>query len=132
MSPLPDHPAGAALRRYVAAVAQAVEVEDEATTVLVDGVDPSAYLALPRSHPTFPEMALALLWNLGTGWASALETRGGDLITLAYVGTDLLPSPGEVGTFLRDTLDGGYPGQPDPPRLDTTVPELTARLARYG
>jgi hypothetical protein len=89
-APLPADPSwldddafGRELRAYITAVAHALGVGPESTTV--DTTTPaSAYLALDGTTPAFPDRELALLWDERRGWSAAVETHSGeDLLVLA-------------------------------------------------
>lgn len=101
------------LRQYLLAVAEALDAPAWFCEVTVPA---GAYLVLERRLPRFPEHDTAMLWDERDGWSLAVETASGeDLITLAYLGAELLPPPDEVVRFVRDLLAGGHPGRPDPP-----------------
>jgi hypothetical protein len=108
-----------ALRGYLAATADCLGVGLESCTIDVD-LPTSAYLAVNRRLPEFPDRDLALLWDEVHGWAAAIETHSGeDLIVVSYLdATTVTPPPRRVARFLRELCAGrSGPGRPDPPRL---------------
>lgn len=108
-----------ALRTYLAAVARQVGVGLESCTVDLD-LPSSAYLALDRHLPRFPDRDLALLWDEVHGWAAAVETHSGeDLIVVSYLDADTVtPRPETVSRFVRELRTGRRRmTRPDPPAL---------------
>lgn len=108
-----------ALRDYLAATAEHLGLGLESCTVDWD-LPTSAYLAVNRRLPDFPDRDLALLWDEVHGWAAAIETHSGeDLILVSYLDTaTVAPSPGLVARFLQDLCAGrSRLGRPDPPVL---------------
>jgi hypothetical protein len=117
------------LRQYLLAVANELGVPAWFCEVEVPA---AAYLALEHRLVRFPEYETALLWDERDGWAAAVESATGeDVVVLAYLGEDLLPSPATVAAFVRDLHEGGYPGRPDPPdfRKPGTADGFDERLA---
>ncbi|WP_376775130.1 DUF6292 family protein [Saccharopolyspora phatthalungensis] len=108
-----------ALRGYLAATAGHLGVGLESCTVDLD-LPTSAYLAVNRRLPEFPDRDLALLWDEVHGWAAAIETHSGeDLIVVSYLDTTTAtPPPQRVARFLQDLCAGRSGlGRPDPPGL---------------
>ena len=127
----PDSLTARGLSRYVAAVATALGVPRHAVHHEVSELS-SAYLALHRRSPVFPELDLMLLWDERHGWSVALETApADDPVVLAYLGGDVLAEAAEVREFALAVIAGHCPGQPDEPRpLDADqTEELVWRLA---
>jgi hypothetical protein len=127
----PDSLTARGLTRYVHSVAAALAVPRHAVQHEVSELS-SAYLALHRRSPAFPELDLMLLWDERHGWSVALETApADDPVVLAYLGGDVLAEADEVHRFVQDVIDGRCPGRPDPPTaLDAEQAEqLVWRLA---
>lgn len=107
------------LRDYLAATADRLGVGLESCTVDLD-LPTSAYLAVNRRLPEFPDRDLALLWDEVHGWAAAIETHSGeDLIVVSYLDTTTVtPPPRLVARFLQDLCAGRFGlGRPDPSAL---------------
>jgi hypothetical protein len=120
------------LRQYLLAVAARLEVP--AWFCEVD-VPAGAYLALERRLARFPDHEPALLWDEQDGWAAAVESvTGEELIVLAYLGEDVLPSPEAVVAFVSGFYGEEYPGQPDPPdfRRPGAADGFDDRLTAYA
>jgi len=127
----PDSLTARGLSRYVAEVAASLRVPRHAVHHEVSELS-SAYLALHRRSPRFPDLDLGLLWDERHGWSVALETAPADgPVVLAYLGGDVLAEADEVHRFVEDVIAGKCPGQPEPPpALDSEqVEELVWRLA---
>lgn len=110
-----------ALRAYLDAVAHRLGVGLESCTLDVD-LPTSAYLALDRPLPAFPDRELALLWDEVHGWAAAIETHSGeDLIVVSYLDAPTVtPSPRLVARFVDDLRTGGRRlARRDPPAYRT-------------
>jgi hypothetical protein len=123
--------AESALRAYVRAVAAALGVPDESTCAMA-GKPATAYIAIEERLPGFPDRDLALLWEDTQGWAAAIETHSGeDVIVVSYLGTEIVPAPQEVVTFLRALLADKQPGRIDPPNFEP-CPDLVEHLATHG
>lgn len=108
-----------ALRGYLDAAAHQLGVGLESCTLDLD-LPTSAYLALDRPLPEFPDRELALLWDEVHGWAAAIETHSGeDLIVVSYLDTTTVtPSPRLLARFVHDLHAGGRRlARPDPPSL---------------
>ncbi len=127
----PDSLTARGLTRYVDSVAAALAMPRHAVHHEVSELS-SAYLALHRRSPVFPELDLMLLWDERHGWSVALETApADDPVVLAYLGGDVLAEADEVHRFVLDVIAGKCPGQLDPPpALDADqAEELVWRLA---
>ncbi|MFC0430312.1 DUF6292 family protein [Kutzneria buriramensis] len=127
----PDSLAARGLASYVHTVAAELRVPRHAVHHEVSELS-TAYLALHRRSPVFPELDLMLLWDERHGWSVALETApADDPVVLAYLGGDVLAETDEVHRFVEDVIAGRCPGQPDaPPSLDAEqAEELVWRLA---
>lgn len=127
----PDSLTARGLANYVVSVAAALRVPGHAVHHEVSELS-SAYLALHRRSPVFPEMDLMLLWDERHGWSVALETApADDPVVLAYLGGDVLAEADEVHRFVEDVIAGRCPGQPEAPTaLDRDqIDELVWRLA---
>ncbi len=127
-----DHGLRGGLTGYLAAVSAAVGVGEESCTVDIDA-PASAYVALDVRLPRHPGRDMALLWDERHGWAFAMETHSGeDLLVLAYLGGELVPSPARVRGFVAAVrLAGGGSGEPVPPDLRGDRGELLDRLRRH-
>ncbi len=127
----PDSLTARGLTSYVDSVAAALTMPRHAVHHEVSELS-SAYLALHRRSPVFPELDLMLLWDERHGWSVALETApADDPVVLAYLGGDVLAEADEVHRFVQDVIAGKCPGQLDPPpALDADqAEELVWRLA---
>ncbi|MGK4593747.1 DUF6292 family protein [Amycolatopsis japonica] len=121
-----------ALGAYVRAVAAAVGVPDESTTVEISDTA-TAYLGLPRRWPGRPGHDVMLVWNERRGWSLAVETDPGAApIVLAHHGDDVVPAPDAVARFVADTAVGRPPGHA-PAEPPAAVPRrvLAERLRPY-
>lgn len=107
------------LRAYVTAVARALGVGEESTTV--DTTAPaSAYLALDGTLPAHPDRELALLWDERHGWSAAVETASGeDLVVIRHLDPahGALPAPRVVARFVEALRAGRPVGRGEPPDL---------------
>jgi hypothetical protein len=131
-----DGPAARGLRHYVRLVAGELGLTGESWTVHLE-VPASAYIALDRRLPEFPERDTALLWHEHHGWALALENGGGrDLDVVTYVGAEVLPPPGVVGQAVTGLFTNGLgPRRVEPPRLRDPLggdDDLALLLSRYA
>lgn len=122
------------LRAYLAAVANALGIGLESTTV--DTAGPvSAYLALDGRVPNFPDRDLALLWDERHGWSIAVETHSGeDLLILTYLDPrhGPVPAPRTVVDFVSAVRAGRPVGRADPPdRFRHTRRHIDTLLAPY-
>jgi hypothetical protein len=129
-----------ALRGYLGAAAHHLGVGLESCTLDLD-LPTSAYLALDRRLPEFPDRDVALLWNEVHGWAAAIETHSGeDLIVVSYLDTTTVtPSPRLLARFVHDLRRGGRRfARPDPLALrvagnhHTLVHDLESATAPTG
>lgn len=129
----PDRSALAGLPEYLRQVATAVGTDPTHVDVAARGPAATAYLALDQGLTSFPDLALALLWDEENGWAAALETPAGELIVLDYLGGDVLPTPDVVAGFLGRLRRTVFPGRRTPPllRAGAAADGLASRLARY-
>jgi len=119
---------------YVRAVAREVGVSPEAINYEVSDTA-TAYLALNRRTPNYPDRDLMLIWGERDGWVVAVETDPAEApIVLAYLGRDVLPAPHAVARFVTDLVAGRNPGQATAPKLrfPSDRDDLAERLARYG
>ncbi|WP_086853489.1 DUF6292 family protein [Amycolatopsis kentuckyensis] len=120
------------LGEYVRAVAAAVGVPDESTTVEISDTA-TAYLGLPRRWPDRPDHDVMLVWSELRGWSLAVETDPAeDPVLIARHGDDLVPSPGTVARFVADAVAGTHTGQESPgPVTAATRTSLAERLKPY-
>jgi hypothetical protein len=122
------------LRRYVRLVGELLGLSGPSSYFQLES-PVTAYLALEGRTPDFPDHDVALLWDEKRGWAAAIESQGGsELITLSYLGTDVLSPPQVVARFARQFLAGDSLGRLDPlcVRSADTVDDLPRRLAGYA
>ncbi len=121
-----------ALGEYVRAVAAAVGVPDEGTTVEISDTA-TAYLGLPRRWPGRPDHDVMLVWNERRGWSLAVETDPAAApIVLAHQGDDVVPAPAAVARFVADTAAGRPASQaPAGLAIDVTRRSLAERLRPY-
>jgi len=107
------------LRAYITAVARALGVGAESTTV--DTTAPaSAYLALDGTLPAHPGRELALLWDERHGWSAAVETASGeDLVVIRHLDPahGAVPAPRVLARFVEALRMGRPVGRIDPPDL---------------
>ena len=127
----PAEQAERGLRRYIHAIARALNVETTAT--LSEWSPPaSGYIALAERLPTFPSRDVALVWDEVHGWAATVETyTGAEFVVLGYLLGDVLPAPQTVVSFARGMLTDHQPLHPDTPPTHSTT-DLPARLAAYA
>ncbi|MGW3966524.1 DUF6292 family protein [Amycolatopsis sp. NPDC005003] len=127
-----DHGLRSGLTGYLAAVSAAAGVGEESCTVDLDA-PASAYIALDVRLARHPGRDMALLWDERHGWAFAMETHSGeDLLVLAYLGGELVPSPARVRGFVAAIRSaGGTSAPPVPPDLRGGRGELLGRLRWY-
>ncbi|MGH3861159.1 DUF6292 family protein [Actinokineospora sp.] len=95
----------------------------------------SVYLALDGRLPRFPDRDVALLWDEECGWAAAVETHSGeDLIVVAYLGQDVLPTPALVAAWVARLRRGDAVGSIRPVRLRSADADddLAGQLAAFG
>ncbi|MEV6825124.1 DUF6292 family protein [Amycolatopsis sp. NPDC051102] len=121
------------LGEYVRAVAAAVGVPDESTTVEISDTA-TAYLGLPRRWPDRPDHDVMLVWSERRGWSLAVETDPADapVVIARHGGDDLVPPPGAVARFVADTVAGRHTGQESPgPATAATRRSLAERLKPY-
>ena len=124
------------LRRYVRLVTRALGLHGECSYVHVDETA-SAYIALDGRLRCFPDRDVALLWDEHHGWSAAIETNSSeDLLIVAYLGQDPLPSPETVAAwamalFRPDHTPGGTGRGPEPPEI-TSAGDVGHRLAAYA
>ncbi|EME58581.1 DUF6292 family protein [Amycolatopsis decaplanina] len=127
-----EHDLLRALDGYLAAVGAALGVGEESCTADVD-TPVSAYIALDGRLARNPDRDTALLWDERHGWSFAMETHSGeDLLVLAYLGGDLVPTPGRVADFVAAicSFEGPIPA-PVPPVSRSDPDGVLSRLACY-
>lgn len=127
-----DHDLRCGLAGYLGAVSAVMGVGQESCSMDLDH-PASAYIALDQRLPRRPERDTALLWDERHGWAFAMETHSGeDLLVLAYLGGELVPSPDTVGRFVTAIQSaGGASITPAPPEPRADHDHVKARLLRY-
>jgi hypothetical protein len=120
------------LGEYVRAVAAAVGVPDESTTVEISDTA-TAYLGLPRRWLDRPDHDVMLVWSERRGWSLAVETDPADApVVIARHGDDLVPPPDAVARFVADTVAGHHTGHEGPgPATAATRRSLAERLKPY-
>jgi hypothetical protein len=120
------------LRRYVRLVGKALGLSGECWCV--QGDRPAcAYIAVDGRLRGHPDRDVALLWDEEHGWSAAIETNSGeDLMVVAYMGQNVLPSPRAVAAWTRTLFDHGETAaRPEaPPRFPETS-DLLHRLDTY-
>jgi len=119
------------LVRYVRLVSRALGLDGESWYVQAEQ-PASAYVALEQRFDHFPDRDVALLWDEVHGWSAAIETDGGeDLLTVAYFGSDLLPPPDAVATWVTNLLHDQLTDRDGRPRaasladIDSVLRRLT-------
>ncbi|WP_406632640.1 DUF6292 family protein [Amycolatopsis sp. WGS_07] len=117
---------------YLDAVSAAAAVGPESRTMDLDG-PVSAYLALDGQLAAHPGRDTALVWDERHGWSFAIETHSGeDLLVIASLGGELLPSPDRVREFVRAVRARTQPAPPPaPPDLSRDRADLIACLLGY-
>ncbi|WP_329045782.1 DUF6292 family protein [Amycolatopsis sp. NBC_01488] len=121
------------LGEYVRAVAAAVGVPDESTTVEISDTA-TAYLGLPQRWIDRPDHDVMLVWNERRGWSLAVETDPAEdpVVIAHHDGGDLVPDPRAVAQFVTDTAAGRHTGRKRPgPVAATTRGALAERLSPY-
>lgn len=120
------------LHRYIGLVAAALGQHGAAHSVRLDP-PVTAYLMLARRLPEFPDHHTELVWYERHGWAVALQLSRDDLVTISYLGIDVLPAPRVVAGFAERMCDGAFPGLLRAPVLcDPDGPDLPMRLTGYA
>ncbi|WP_290060761.1 DUF6292 family protein [Amycolatopsis solani] len=121
------------LARYVRAVASAVGVPAESTTVEISDTA-TAYLGLPLRWRDRPDHDVMLVWSERRGWSLAVETeptQSPDVIA-HQGGENLVPAPAAVARFVADTAAGRHPGPAAPAAVKTASrTSLTEQLRPY-
>ncbi|WP_370937155.1 DUF6292 family protein [Amycolatopsis sp. cg13] len=117
---------------YLDAVSAAVGVGPESCTMDLDA-PMSAYLALDGQLAVHPGRDTALVWDERHGWSFTIETHSGeDLLVVAYLGGELVPSPSRVREFVRAVRGRARRTPPPaPPDLSSERADLIARLLGY-
>lgn len=124
------------LRGYVRLVSLALGLRGDSSSVQADAAL-SAYIAVDGHLSRFPDRDVALLWDERHGWGAGVETHSGDdVLIVAYLGRDLLPSPETVAAWARDllsdTADATDPEvRPEPMSDDKLRHRLAAYLGRF-
>jgi acetyl esterase/lipase len=121
------------LGEYVRAVAAAVGVPDESTTVEISDTA-TAYLGLPRRWRDRPDHDVMLVWSELRGWSLAVETDPAEdpVVIARHGGGDLVPSPRTVAQFVADTVAGHHTAHESPgPATAATRKSLAERLKPY-
>ncbi|GAA1290057.1 DUF6292 family protein [Saccharothrix xinjiangensis] len=96
------------LAGYVKAVAEEIGVPHEGTEFEVSDTA-TAYLALAEGRGR----DLMLVWSSEHGWSVAVETDPGEQpVTVAHLGSPLVPEPPVVARFVAD-VRAGEPGRPE-------------------
>lgn len=120
------------LRSYVRLVSHALGLHGECSYVQAE--EPlSAYVALDGRLSRFPDRDVALLWDEHHGWSAAIETHSGeDLVTVAYLGENLLPAPETVAAWTRKLFrPDGDAGYREEPRVLAGSNDVRRTLAAY-
>jgi hypothetical protein len=121
------------LGEYVRAVAAAVGVPDESTTLEISDTA-TAYLGLPRRWRDRPDHDVMLVWSERRGWSLAVETDPAEpAVVLAYQGGgNLVPAPDAVARFVADTAAGHHTARERPgPVTAATRRSLAEQLRPY-
>ncbi|HEX6355698.1 DUF6292 family protein [Actinophytocola sp.] len=97
-----DDTAVRGLHEYVRRVSEALGLRGAGWYVHAD--EPaSAYVALDGRLSRFPDRDVALLWEETRGWSAAIETHSGeDLLAVAHLDHDAVPSPETVAAWVRE------------------------------
>ncbi|WP_409464661.1 DUF6292 family protein [Amycolatopsis sp. GA6-003] len=117
---------------YLDAVSAAAGVGPESTTMDLDA-PMSAYLALDGRLAVHPGRDTALVWDERHGWSFTIETHSGeDLLVVAYLGGELVPSPSRVREFVRAVhARTRRASPPAPPDLSGDRDDLLGLLLGY-
>ncbi|WP_410608171.1 DUF6292 family protein [Amycolatopsis sp. lyj-109] len=121
------------LAQYVRAVASAVGVPVESTTVEISDTA-TAYLGLPRRWLDRPDHDVMLVWSERRGWSLAVETEptAAPEVIAHHGGEDLVPTPAVVARFVADAAAGQHLGPANPVAVTTaTRTSLTRQLRPY-
>ncbi|MEV6908726.1 DUF6292 family protein [Amycolatopsis sp. NPDC051071] len=121
------------LHRYVRLVIEELGLHGDAFYAQLEPTA-GAYIALDRKLPEYPDRDVALVWDERYGWSVALETDSSeDLITVAYHGREILPSPSAVAAFAREVCASGAVGRSGlaPTGSGESEVTLTERLTGY-
>ncbi|MEU5260708.1 DUF6292 family protein [Amycolatopsis sp. NPDC021455] len=121
------------LAQYVRAVASAVGVPAESTTVEISDTA-TAYLGLPRRWLDRPDHDVMLVWTERRGWSLAVETEptAATEVIAHHGGADLVPTPAVVARFVADTAAGRHCGPAAPSAVNTaTRTSLSEQLRPY-
>ncbi|UOX93015.1 DUF6292 family protein [Amycolatopsis sp. FBCC-B4732] len=120
------------LRRYVGAVAKAVGIPAESTTVEISDTA-TAYLGLPRRWLDRPDHDVMLVWSERRGWSLAVETEPTEAPdVIAHQGSeDLVPAPAAVARFVADIAAGRRSSGASPAVTPATRASLAERLRPY-
>lgn len=99
------------LRGYVRHVSGTLRISGDCWCV--DMARPaSAYLALDGHLTGYPGRDVALLWDERQGWSVAVETHSGeDLLLVAYLGGQVLPSATKVARWVGHLFASDNPAR---------------------
>jgi len=117
------------LHRYLGLVADALGLTGRSYTV--DHHSPmNAYIAVSTRAAHLQDCDMALLWDERIGWWVVTEPTEGDLVAVAALGGDILPTPEVVAAFLESVV-ADVPMTPMRDGSDTTG-DLHHRLRRFA
>ncbi|WP_414940326.1 DUF6292 family protein [Amycolatopsis sp. cmx-11-51] len=122
------------LHRYVRLVIAELGLHGDAFYAQLEPTA-GAYIALDRRLPGHPAQDVALTWDERYGWSLALETHSSeDLITVAYHGIEILPSPAAVAAFTNEVFAGALAGRSGtaPVAAHEGDADLAERLTAYS
>ena len=107
-----------ALREYVGAVVPALETPVRLIDCDVRESPATVVVLLDAVVPSFPDLDWLLTWDEVNGWASRVRTdEHGATVALSFLGQAVLPSPDQVGRFVRAVIDDEQPGRLTPPEF---------------
>lgn len=126
-----DNPLVQGLSHYLSVVNTQLDLPDQCYALELDRPI-EAYIPLATRLPRYPDYDAALTWDEIHGWHVATETTRGQLTTVAYLGSDILPSPHAVAYFANSLLAGTQVSHPFPhPPAKARTCDLARRLAAY-
>lgn len=121
------------LRTYLRLITEALGLRGECS--YVQSQHPmGVYLALDGRLPGFPDHDVALLWDEESGWSAAVESAGGNELTVVdHLGQQVLPAPGAVTRWVHQLRrdESRHRGRPVWLR-SASDDDLLARLAAYA
>lgn len=135
MQTTPYRPVTTGLFSYIGTVAGRIGSGAVATTCDITPAMATAAVQLRAVLPMFPELPLLLTWDEVDGWALRIGTdEEGTTVAVCYLGSDILPDPSEVETFVCRAVHDELPGTLTPPsfRVPNEDDRLSERVAAFS